>query len=300
MNICLYSTDPAAGHAVGLAIGMRRYGNVNAVYDKKDKHGCGYLDTNAKYGMYHIKNHGDVFIIVGCAAYDSLIKTFRRKKLAQLLATYHRVVVIVTDGIYMRQSTYYNAIFRHFDLYCTPCKIQFADGHAKEYYQPIGDLDFIPRGKTAKISLSHAPFKESKHREKGSGLIINAFKKTGLPYDIITGDNWTSGLRRKAKSHIHVDQVTHYDAEKFNWRGGVGKNGYEAMMLGCATLSWGKHEGIQLPPPPVVWCDKYDLIDVLQTVIDNNEYRMEVINKQLDWAKNYLTYDFATRWVLGM
>lgn len=300
MRISIFSVDPAMGHVAGLAIGLRTYGNVTAVYNSKGKHGCGYIDNKAIYGIDKLPQKGDVLIIVGCVSYDMLIKMYRPRMMRKIIAGYHRVIIIVTDGGFMRTPGYYNRIFRNYELFCTPCKIQFADGPAKEYYQPIGDLKFIQRTKTPHLSLSHAPFSNGKQKEKGSTFIISEFKRTGLKYNIISGKSWTEALKEKAKSHIHVDQVSHYDGAKYGWRGGVGKNGYEAMVLGCCTLSWGKHQGIQLPPPPVVWCEKNTLRDALKKVITDEAYRAEVTNMQLEWSKNYLTYDFAARWVLGI
>ena len=239
-------------------------------------------------GTEHIPKSGDVFILVGLALWN----LFDRN----VLRLYKRVVVIIPDGPFMRKKDYFNEVLKNYDVFTTNCKYQFAEFPVKEYYQPFNIQ--IPVEKNKELTVGHSVFVKHKEREKGSKDILRIVQETGVNIDFIHNLNWYDNLKRKAKCHIFVDQIDHYDAHVFGWKGGIGKSGLEAMLLDCLVLSWGKFTGRELPTPPIAWCDKDSFKDVLTYYIENPTEREEKIKAQKEWALKYLNPDFCAKRIL--
>jgi len=285
---CLY-LEAGSGHACGLARGLTQFGKVNAHWWKKSAYGP-VMDNIFPGNVGHFDHCEEDSIIVGCGAFD---KMKRKPK---------RATIIVTDGGFMRRSEYYNKAFKNYRLFCHPCKIQFATIPAKECYQPLGDLtEFVPKiKKNNKLSVGHSPFSEINARWKGTEQIVKTVNKFNVEFNLITGRiNWDKCLYIKSKCHIFVDQIDHFDGDRFGWRGGIGKSGLEAMLLDCLVICRGKHPGVNIPPPPIAWCTKEDFEDVLDFYIHNPKERNEKIIAQKEWALKYLSYEFGARNVLA-
>lgn len=297
--------DAGGGHNCGLAIGLKKYRDVTTIWLNRNKHGLDSLVPDARYGWKHIPPVGDELIIVSCITYDKLKEYYRErhKHIRTLFSGYDRTVIIVTDGRFARNPNYYNKEFIGLDVYCNPCKIYWRGNlPVKEYYQPF-DLENIDRTKNNVLTVAHSPFVKAKYREKGTNLITAAVHSLGLHYDLICNVSWAEALRRKAKAHIFIDQVDHYDFAKFNAPGYVwnalGKSGLEAMHLECLTITRGKHKVGQIPTPPIVWCDKHNLTDILKYYITRPAERSDIARAQRAWALEYSTYDFAAKNILN-
>ena len=295
-RITLTSVDCGSGHACGLALGLEKYGKVTQVWENRNKHGLDYLNPGAKFGYKHIPATGDDLIIVAVITHDRILNQLKRLK-------YKRIHIIVTDGRFARNPVYYNSRFRKYDVITTGCKRHFREPHpVKTYYQPF-DLSHIDQTKNKELTISHSPFTESKYREKGTNMII---KVCGDKLDLITGVSWDECLQRKAKSHIFVDQIDHYDRDKFKFKNkdyvwpALGKSGIEAMHLGCLVITHGKAYTTEIPPPPIAWCVKDSFKEVLNYYVSNPTERNDLAEKQKEWALKYATYDYAARNVLGL
>lgn len=222
----------------------------------------------------------------------------------RLFNGYQNVHIVITDGKFARDPDYYNVAFKNLDVLTTACKRHFRYGlPTKTYYQPF-DLSLFRQNKNKDLTIAHSPFVKKKFREKGTHKIIEA--TNGYNFDLITGVSWNKCLRRKAKAHIFIDQIDHYDKDKFKFRDpeyvwpALGKSGLEAMHLGCLTMTYGKGYDTDIPAPPVAWITEDTFENVLKFYIANDKQREELAERQYKWAMKYSSYDFAARNVLGL
>ena len=289
--------DAGGGHACGLAIGLKKYGTVTTVWENRNKHGLDYLTPDAKFGYKYLPATGDDLIIVSCITLDRILKIFGKT----LIKGYKRTHIVVTDGRFARNPYYYNQLFKGMDVITTACKRHFREPlPVKTYYQPF-DLSLFSLNKNKALTIAHSPFVPAKFREKGTQQII---KDTyGYNTDIITGVSWDECLTRKAKAHIFVDQIDHYDRAKFRFKSpdyvwpALGKSGIEALHLGCLVITYGKGYDTEIPAPPVAWC-KGNFKEVLDYYIKNEKERTKLADEGREWALQYASYDFAAQNVL--
>ena len=282
----LVAEEAGSGHACGLSIGLRKFVKLDAIWEHKSAYGLDRLDTESKVGLQHLPDKSDGIIIVGVGMYD---------RIKNRIGGHKSVTIIITDGGIMRKTNYFNSHFNNFHVFATPCKIQFREGHpTREYYQPFDININIVKNRT--LTVAHSPYGHGKWREKGTEQIIKESK--GYNFDLISGVTWLQSIYRKSKCHIFVDQIDHFDGYKFGWRGGVGKSGYEAMLVECLTISRGKFTGIEIPAPPIAWCDKYSFGDVLKHYAYSTTERNKLIEKQKEWATKYLDYEYQAKRIL--
>ena len=301
-KITLTCVDAGGGHACGLAIGLKKHGQVTTVWQNRNKHGLDYLVPDAKYGYRKIPYEGDDLIIVSCITFDQL-EMFYGRKLKHLIKGYDKVHIIVTDGRYARNPDYYNEKFEGFDVITTACKKHFREPlPVKTYYQPF-DLSMFDQTKPDKIRIAHSPFVPAKFREKGTQKIVEACR--GYDLGILTKMPWKRCMELKATAHIFIDQVDHYDRDKFKFKDfsyvwpALGKSGIEAMHLGCLTITYGKGYDTDIPAPPIVWIDDADqLKGVIDSYMNNKEEISVIAKKQQAWALKYASYDFQAKNVL--
>ena len=293
-KITLVSTDAGPGHNCGLAIGLKKYGTVTVVWESKNLHKLDYLVPDARYGYHNMPHRGDDLIIVGCLAFDRVRERIKKYY-------YSRTHIIITDGRFPRNPSHYNKLFVNYDVLANGCKRHFRGSiRTKTFYQPF-DLSHVNQTKDNELLISHSPFSGKKFREKGTLEIIGAMG--GHNFDLITNVSWDKCLTRKAKSHIFVDQISHYDISKFKFTDkdyvwpALGKSGLEAMHLGCLVITHGKAYDTDIPAPPVAWCNG-NFKEVLKYYIKNEKERNELAAAGKEWALKYSSYDFAAQQVL--
>lgn len=283
----LFATEAGSAHACELANGLEKYVDLTTVYHHKSAYGIDDIHPGL-IGTGNLPKSGKLFILVGLALWDRFDRS--------ILKNYDRVVVIIPDGPFMRRQDYFNRALKDYDVFTTNCKYQFAQIPVKEYYQPF-DIN-MDTTKHKELTIGHSVFAKSKEREKGSGEILKIIKNTGAEVDFIHDLNWYDNLERKAKCHIFVDQIDHFDADMFGWLGGIGKSGFEAMLLDCLVISWGKFKDRELPTPPIAWCTKDTFEEVLTYYIYNPKERDRKIRQQRRWANKYLNPDFCAKRIL--
>ena len=299
-QITLVCVDAGGGHACGLAQGLKKHGQLKVVWENRNKHRLDYMTPDAKYGYKHIYPSGDDLIIVSCITYDHM-KEQLDKVFRNILNSYQRIHVVITDGRYARNPDYYNQEFKGFDVLTTGCKRHFREPlPVKTYYQPF-DLSLFSLNKNKDLTISHSPFVKSKYKEKGTLEIIDS--TNGYNLDLITGLSWKACIERKARSHIFVDQIDHYDRDKFKFKSpdyvwpALGKSGIEAMHLGCLVITYGAEQKTEIPSPPVAWCNG-NFKEILDYYIKNERERIEMAMAAREWALKYASYDFAAQNVL--
>lgn len=299
-QITLVSVDCGSAHACELAHGLEKFGEVTKVWENENKHGLDYLNPDALFGYDKIPKSGDDLIFVAAITYDKL----RNNPLNRLKKfDYKNIRIIISDGRYARNPDRYNKLFKGMDVIATGCKRHFREPlPVKTYYQPF-DLSGIDQTKNERLTISHSPFVPVKFREKGTHKILDVIADLDVEFDLITGIKWDKCLQRKAKSHIFVDQIDHYDRAKFKFKSpdyvwpALGKSGIEAMHLGCLVITYGRGYNTDIPAPPVVWVTD-NFKEVLEYYIYNPKERRELAEKGKEWALKYATPEFMAKTVL--
>jgi len=307
-DVTIVGIDCGGSHACGLSVGMRRYASVTSVWKNKNKHGLDNIDLRSWFGWENIPPEGDELIIVSAITYTNLLASFKFEGLKKLFDGYKKKKIIFGDGRIARDPERWNNVASDFDeVFCHICKIHFrGDKPTKLFIQPF-DMSKVDVRKNDILTVAHSPFVAAKNREKGTHVIVDAMKDyPDVNFDLITGLPWEEAMRRKAAAHIFVDQVAHYDLDKFKFNDdnyewpALGKSGIEAMHLGCLVITRGQPEARDIPSPPVAWCTTDNFRDVLRYYITHHKSREELAKKQQRWAYTYSTYDFAARHVLGI
>lgn len=299
-QITLVSVDCGSGHACELAHGLAKYGEVTKVWQNMNPHGLDFLNLDAKFGYGKLPASGDHLIIVGCITFNRL-EVYFGSSLRRFFSQYGKVHIIVTDGHFARNPDIYNKKFKGLDVICTGCKRHFREPlPVKTYYQPF-DLSDIDQTKYKRLLIAHSPFGPVKYEQKGTDKIIEAVRD--YDFDLITGVQWDECLQRKAKSHIFIDQIDHYDRDKFKFKSpdyiwpALGKSGIEAMHLGCLVITYGKGYNTEIPAPPVAWVtDNFE--EVLNYYIYHPTERAELARRGKEWALKYATPEFMAQTVL--
>lgn len=295
-----------------LALGLRNHIQLNVVYERKDPYGLDYPELDIEFGsppqkpFKPLAYNGELLIIISTPTLNRLIK--HRSK--DFFNNWNRKIIIISDGWYMYEYGSNKIMWKEFnelfnelglEVWVTHDKLQFRKGlPTKDFYQPF-DLSGFDLTKNNKLTISHSPFRERRKEVKGSLQIEATVKRLKVNYDEIVGLKWGECMKRKAKSHIFVDQIksNKYIHNELGWIGGIGKSGFEAMLLKSLLICRGKFEGIDIPVPPVAWCKSNTFEKVLKYYINNEKERNELIEKQYQWAIKYLNRDFCAKRIIN-
>lgn len=285
----LISPEAGCGHACELAkaIGYKAYYFTRSEYE---------LDFIYPGTIgYSLPQQGNHLVIMTAYAYDEIVQRYG----VLYFHNFDKVTIIVPDGRVWHNPEKYQRAFEGFRQFATPCKIQYLP-KAREYIQPF-DLSWVDIKKNERLTISHSPYSQDKMHEKGT-LDIYKFL-LGYNFKIITGKSWRECILEKAKSHVFIDQIVTYcnytgktgNGVEFpkDWRGGVGKSGYEAMLLKNCVISTGKYKGIEIPEPPVVWIDNYQ--ETIKRVINDKAYMDKMAKLQYKWALKYCNPEFQAK-----
>ena len=293
----LISAEAGAGHSCQLAVALRKYIELESIYITPSAFKLDFIDPSGKV-RGEFPDRGDTIIIVSAYAYRVAIE----RKGQDYFNNFKRVIIILTDSIFMRDSVELNEKFKNFDVFATNCKMQYRVGFpTKVYYQPF-DLSAYKHDKNKKLTLGHSPFCNERMHDKGTDQILEIFKRSGCDYDVVSGQTpWADCMVRKSKCHIFVDQISH--ARGFwntpdDWMGGIGKSGLEAMLLGCLVITRLNKVDYDIPAPPVVVCNKENIEELLTYYINISSARNSVITQQYQWAEKYLDPDFCAKRIL--
>ncbi len=291
----LVATEAGTGHACQLAVVLRKYIELESIYIFKSAHKLDFIDSEAKI-KGDFPDKGELIIVFSVFAYGVLIQ----KKGSDYFSNFKRVVIILTDSVYMSDYKKYNIQFSNFDVFANNCKMQYREGlPTKVYYQPF-DLDGYNYSKREKLTLGHSPFGSTRKDAKGTEQIGEIFKQSKCDYDIIQGLEWVDCMVRKSKCHIFVDQISHITGALLpdDWMGGIGKSGLEAMLLKCLVITRMNKVDYDIPAPPVVLCNEDNIKEILAYYIKNKKERELIIKQQYEWAKKYLNPDFCAKRIL--
>ena len=267
-NICVVAHDATYGNCTELA---KALGCKLTLFSK---------DPKGMYKKYPYKDtiqQADEYILVGAFVIRDLPDSFYLNK---------KVKIILVGTCYRRDPQKWNRFFREkgWEVYAMPELLRYAKG-AKVYYHPF-DID-VPIEKNDILTVSHSPGTPLKFKDKDTLIISETVRKFDVDYDLIIGLSQEETIRRRAKSHIFVDQL------KYSY----GKSSMEAMLTRCLVIS-GPDPGIK-GQPPIVWVTEETLEEVLEFCIHNEKYRNYMINTQYKWAKKNLSYDAVGKRLYG-
>lgn len=294
-----------------LALALKKHIKLNVVYERADPYGLDFKELDIMFGnppqkpFKPLAYQGELLIIVSTPT----LKRLLRLRGKEFFKNWKRKIIIISDSWYMHEFQTGRIVWREFnnlfkelglEVWVTHDKLQYRRGlPTKEFFQPFRLLDY-DMSKNERLTVAHSPFK-GRQITKGSDKIKRIVKKFNVKYDEISGVSWDVCVNRKARSHIFIDQIESNKPihNKLRWIGGIGKSGFEALCLKTLLICRGEYEGLEIPAPPVAWCESNTFERVLRYYINNEKDRNNLINEQYQWAKQYLNPDFQARRILA-
>jgi hypothetical protein len=186
--------------------------------------------------------------------------------------------VLITDSHYLRNTASIDQVILQYNI---AAHVQEDLWHfcnilgKKIYIHPLQSLPTV-NNKSARITIGHSPGPKVKTNVKGTRQITEVVNQVSKSYDIdymcLTDYSWTECLRKKSLCHFFVDQLApgnHPGAVEY--KGGIGKSGYEAMALQCLTFSSGEKPIPGQLRCPYVRCNTQDELYASLTYYLNNE-----------------------------
>jgi len=221
-----------------------------------------------KYPYEKTIQQADEYILVGAFVIRDLKESFYLNK---------KVKIILVGTAYRKNSRAMNRLFNKYgwEVFAMPELLKY-NKRAKVYYHPF-DIN-IEVEKNEELTVSHSPGTPLKFKDKDTLFISEVIKRLGVSYDMIMGLTQEETIKRRAKSHIFVDQLKY----------GYGKSSMEAMLTGCLVIG-GPSPNID-GQPPIVWVTEETLEDTLKYYINNPNERDKKIKEQYRWAKKNLSY----------
>jgi hypothetical protein len=283
-KVCLIALDETYGNIAGMAEAFSRYVETHLVLGRVSAKKMTVQYSGEIKRFNNIPDGCDMYFIVGDITTSQIKWDFSKP-----------TTLIFTGQRFMKSKNHFNKLsLLAVDTYVMPNLIKFRDGFpTKIFYQPF-DIN-MDVSKHDEILISHSPFKEKHMRYKGSRHIQETITSLGYKFDMITNTTWEDTMRRKAVSHIFIDQI--HDHPNY-YAMGVGKSGLEAMFLKCLVMSEAILEDCDIPAPPVVYTNKQRLRDDVVMCVEDADQRNKVVNAQYRWATTYLNYDFIAKRML--
>lgn len=307
-EITLVSEDPSFGAAADLVLALEKAGHqVRSIFLRKDPKDFWKKIPKAYYleqgGKTYVPEHlPDELIIVGSSSWDMITVMSDNDALNGFRT---RCKVILTDSHYVRNHERLNKEFEEarVTVFAMPDLFQYrASLRTYPFYQALNVGEFSVR-KNKNYTIAHSPGPKLKSNEKGSQQIaIKVFKHILInpdsKYLVISNMSNTDCLAAKAGSHVFIDQMV-LPGHPYGYKGGLGKSGLEAMLLGSLVITGGEDvEHDQFPKVPVLRYPLEKLSDALQYWKDNPNEREEMAEIQREWAHRHLSYEFVAEHIL--
>lgn len=256
-----------------------------AVVDAKN-FGIPKSDTHVQIGLDNFTDPGlDMVIFMG----SRIIFEFTRQYPAWFAEMRKRDVrTVLMDSHYMKDFVNQNNFYREMEIkvFAMPDHSHLVpdDLLAGVYHLPFPRIEYDGK-KNNVLTVSHSPGTFSKTKQKGSEFISAVVwrrkARYDFNYDLIMYSTWGDCLSRKARSHIFIDQLI----EEPYYRGGLGKSGIEAMLLGNVVMTSGTSD-------PAIHIDTASFKGLFLKVIEDEEYRKEQLITQNKWLEEFILSDY--------
>jgi len=257
---------------------------------------------NAKtFGLCTKELNVEHLIIIGMRA----LKRYSKLKKKD----FKSVAVIFSDTNFCRYYKWCNkyTLENNIPVYAMPDLNDYCLQPFTPAYHTITLPDIEIKKPDDRTVICHSPGTKAEDNIKGTEqieIVINELsKKYNIEYLVLKNLSWKDCIKVKSTAHIFIDQLTKnnpfIDQYRFGgeikYKGALGKSGIEGMLLKCCTITtMGFHETAPFFPfPPVVLTDYFDLMNVLEILINDTKYRNSLIEDQYGWAKKYCSPEFV-------
>jgi len=246
-------------------------------------------------------------IIIGYTALTALMPRISAGR-------YRSIAVIFSDSLCAKYCNEWNILTHHhrITVYIMPDLAQYSRGKYIPAYQTINIQNINTNKAKEGLIIAHSPRDNSKVIAKGSLAITRTIndlkKKHDFEYISITKKPYHACLHIKSQAHIFIDQLINGNPEvpqerwgrrQLKYKGGLGKSGIEAMLMGCCVITGGEEPDTNdyFPSPPVVWTSyEYFSMD-LERLIEDPDYRIKKAEDQKEWAEKYTSAEFVAKHV---
>jgi len=292
-NVCIVCINVAFANAAALQNAL----NCNIAIQLPEKKGYGKYLTKEPYNIEKIPDSPH-YIFAGSGI-------LTRIDLSRLEG---RKTVIISDSHYLQETSKIDALIEKYkiEVFCMADLWQYCKFPKKMYIHPFVDFDYMDFShikKRDKFTICHSPYHKVETNQKGSREIEQAVKKlkyvTALDYECITDKTWRQTLDIKASCHFFIDQISegnHFP--QMGYKGGLGKSGLEAMLLGCLTFCGGDKIVSDVPAAPFIQVDNESLCKKLLHYKENPFSAQTIQGKQLSWAKKYTNNKYVAKKIL--
>lgn len=277
--IALISIDPSFGNCVGLYKALSLRDDVCAVFEQKDEKGF-HEKIPCTFGFKNIPP-ADKYVVVSSGAF---LRAFTPKE---------KTSVILTDSYYLNHHKEFDYLLKGYSVFCMADLSKYCKVDHKLYYPPFEYDGKIVKNK--ELTIAHSPYNKIKREQKGTERIEDAVKDMDLNLDIIVDSSWDESILRKSKAHMFIDQIA---MREYGYIGGMAKSGLEAITVSCLTFTSGEPVDGDIPAPPVEWIDNRTIINRLKSYIDNDSRIDARVKEQSDWSKEYLSYEFQSKYLV--
>ena len=282
MKIIVISEDDTYFNCAGVAESLKPFGDVTLVLHEISFKKMHIQTDNVIVGYDNIPTDADEYIVTGGRSFLRLL----RNDVPKICPT----KVILSDTAYVENSEKINNLTADIPTFIMPDLVHHRRGFPYIIlYHPF-DLSGIYINKDSYITVCHSPAIKQKTVQKGTDIINSIVSELPVKYDLLMRLPWIDTIKRKAKSHIFIDQL---DDTRQDFNPALGKSGVEAMLLGCLVMSNFTHVESDIPAPPVILVNKDNLKEKLLYFINNEIARKLMIGRQMDWANLYTSLDFV-------
>ena len=313
-HIFLVAEDPSFGAAANVINAMYREGHyITALFQNKDPKGYWetieinekciiYVDGDFNRKIPAPPREPDEIIIIGSSAWDMLFveMDYVFDKSCEL----ENCKVVLTDTYYIRNHKRLNYEFDSLGVavYAMPDLYKYRTEYRVTYpfYQPFDIEKFKKKRqkKHKKYTICHSPGAKAKSNQKGTIQIGQAVEKylaknNLARYKLITDLDYEKCLEEKSKCHVFIDQMQ--PENPYDYAGGIGKSGLEAMLLGSLVLSCGEIVNhCSFPEAPVqIFNSEKELLTALEFFEEHPEIRKFIAKTQQVWAETFLSYSYV-------
>jgi len=142
--------------------------------------------------------------------------------------------IFITGTDYLNRSKYWNSKLDSYNFSVRFSEPEMVNLNPKKNIPLLHPMEYnLSVNKGENVIVSHAPGMVERDKKKGTSIIEKGIKEArkvvSFEYDHIVGVSLSECLKRKARSHIFIDQINKNV-------GGIGKNGLEALSLNCVTM----------------------------------------------------------------